>query len=229
MSKIQEELTEKMRATLIDWLIEIHNKFKLLPETLFLTENIIDRFLEKKKISRQNFQLLGITAMLIACKYEEIYAPEIKSIIYAIDNAYSKQEIKQYEGIIIKVLDFNLNHTSAYRFLERYELFVDFDNRQKCLCRYFLELGLLDYKMLLKYNSRLQASSSIYLVNKLMKQKDFWNKDLIEQTHFEESELRKCSQYFWNIFNKANSSQSVYRKFSHPKFFSVSKIVFTKL
>jgi G2/mitotic-specific cyclin-B, other len=46
MSK-QADINEKMRAILIDWLIEVHLKFKLLPETLFLTINIIDRFLEK--------------------------------------------------------------------------------------------------------------------------------------------------------------------------------------
>jgi len=44
----QEDINEKMRAILIDWLIEVHLKFKLLPETLFLTINIIDRFLEKE-------------------------------------------------------------------------------------------------------------------------------------------------------------------------------------
>lgn len=43
----QNDINEKMRAILIDWLIEVHLKFKLLPETLFLTINLIDRFLEK--------------------------------------------------------------------------------------------------------------------------------------------------------------------------------------
>src|SRR5690606_17026459 len=75
MSK-QNDINEKMRAILIDWLVDVHLKFKLLPDTLFLTVNIIDRYLETTQVSRQKFQLIGVTAMLIASKYEEIYSPE---------------------------------------------------------------------------------------------------------------------------------------------------------
>jgi len=66
-----------MRAILVDWIIEVHLKFKLLPETLFLTVGLIDRYLEKVKIKRGNLQLVGVTCMLVASKYEEIYAPEV--------------------------------------------------------------------------------------------------------------------------------------------------------
>jgi len=48
----QQDVNEKMRSILIDWLIEVHYKFKLLPETLFLTVNLIDRFLEKQVVPR---------------------------------------------------------------------------------------------------------------------------------------------------------------------------------
>ena len=66
-----------MRAILIDWLVEVHLKFKLVPETLYLTVNLIDRYLEKVEVMREKLQLIGVTAMLIASKYEEIYAPEV--------------------------------------------------------------------------------------------------------------------------------------------------------
>lgn len=80
-----------MRIILIGWLVEVHLKFKLLPETLFLTVNLIDRYCEKKQIPRINYQLLGVTSMLIASKYEEIYAPEIRDFVYITDKAYSKE------------------------------------------------------------------------------------------------------------------------------------------
>ena len=60
---------------LVDWLVEVHLKFKLMPETLFLTHNLIDRFLEKKAVSRKNLQLVGVTAMLMASKYERFGLP----------------------------------------------------------------------------------------------------------------------------------------------------------
>lgn len=82
-----------MRAILVDWIIEVHLKFKLLPETLFITVSLIDRYLEIEQIKRTNLQLVGVTAMLIASKYEEIYAPEVRDFVYITDNAYTKEEI----------------------------------------------------------------------------------------------------------------------------------------
>jgi cyclin B len=79
-----------MRAILVDWIIEVHLKFKLLPETLFITVNLIDRYLSIINIKRNNLQLVGVTAMFIASKYEEIYAPEVKDFVYITDYAYSK-------------------------------------------------------------------------------------------------------------------------------------------
>jgi len=82
-----------MRKILVGWLIEVHLKFKLLPETLYLTVNLIDRYCERKHINRANYQLVGVTAMLIASKYEEIYAPEIRDFVYITDKAYTKEQI----------------------------------------------------------------------------------------------------------------------------------------
>lgn len=79
-----------MRAILVDWIIEVHLKFKLLPETLFVTVNLIDRYLSLVSVKRNNLQLVGVTAMFIASKYEEIYAPEVRDFVYITDNAYSK-------------------------------------------------------------------------------------------------------------------------------------------
>src|SRR3569833_1886307 len=89
----QEDINEKMRSILVDWLVEVHLKFKLVPESLYLTVNLIDRYLEKEQVNRQKLQLIGVTAMLIACKYEEIYPPIVKDFVYLTDNAYTKEEI----------------------------------------------------------------------------------------------------------------------------------------
>ena len=93
----QGDINEKMRSILIDWLVEVHLKFKLVPESLYLTVNLIDRFLEKEQVNRQKLQLIGVTAMLIACKYEEIYPPIVKDFVYITDNAYTKEEILEME------------------------------------------------------------------------------------------------------------------------------------
>jgi hypothetical protein len=86
-----------MRSILVDWLVEVHLKFKLVQESLYLTVNLIDRYLERRQIHRSKLQLVGVTAMLIACKYEEIYPPIVKDFVYITDNAYTKEEILDME------------------------------------------------------------------------------------------------------------------------------------
>jgi cyclin B len=151
-----------MRAILIDWLIEVHLKFKLLPETLFLTVNLIDRFLEKSSIQRTKLQLVGVTSMLIAAKYEEIYAPEVRDFVYITDKAYTKEEILKMEQLILMTLDFNITAPSSYRFLERFTKIVNGDMLMFNLARYLIELPLIEYRML-KYTPSNIAASAVYL------------------------------------------------------------------
>ena len=103
MSK-QIDVNEKMRGILVDWIIEVHLKFKLLPETLFLTVSLIDRYLEQTQIMRTKLQLVAVSAMLIASKYEEIYAPEVRDFVFITDNAYTREEILQMEMSILTTL-----------------------------------------------------------------------------------------------------------------------------
>jgi G2/mitotic-specific cyclin-B, other len=63
------EIAWSLIILMVPW--QVHYKFKLLDETLFLTVNIIDRFLKKQVIPREKLQLVGVTAMLLACKFEE--------------------------------------------------------------------------------------------------------------------------------------------------------------
>jgi len=91
------DINEKMRAILVDWIIEVHLKFKLKPETLFLCINYMDRFLEKQQINRYKLQLVGVGAMLVASKFEEIYSPTFKDFVFITDDAYSSQEIFNME------------------------------------------------------------------------------------------------------------------------------------
>lgn len=68
----------------------MHAKFKLLPETLFIAINLVDRYMNLHKVEKEQVQLIGVTAMLIASKYEEIYPPSVKDFVYMTKNAYTK-------------------------------------------------------------------------------------------------------------------------------------------
>ena len=79
-----------MRVILVDWLIDVHVRFKLQTETLHIAVNLTDRFLARRQIRPNQMQLIGVTAMVIAAKYQEIYPPTIEDFVYMTDDACSK-------------------------------------------------------------------------------------------------------------------------------------------
>lgn len=229
MSSVQNDINEKMRGILVDWLVDVHIKFKLRPETLFLTVNLIDRYLEKIPVHRQKLQLVGVASMLIACKYEEIYAPETKDFVFVTDKAFSKEEIHEMEGKILSTLEFNLTATSSLRFLDRYCKLCEVADKGFFLAKYILELCLVDYKML-KYEPNILAASGLYLSNKILKKNISWNEILEKNSSFSENELRPCAKDLFLLLQNAEKSslQAVKRKFSDPKWLSVSRIQMEK-
>ena len=140
----QNDINEKMRMILIDWLTEVHLKFKLLPETLFLTINFIDRYLQNNQTPRDKLQLIAVSSLLIACKYEEIYPPEISSFVYITDNAYKKEDILNYEVKILGDLEYDLTYPSPLRYLEIVAIKMGFKNDKTFLNKmmYLIELCL---------------------------------------------------------------------------------------
>ena len=166
-----------MRSILIDWLVEVHLKFKLVPESLYLTVNLIDRYLEREQVHRSKLQLIGVTAMLIACKYEEIYPPIVKDFVYITDNAYTKEEILEQERLMLVSLQFDIQITSSYRFLERFAKIMKVNDTIFNLSRYLLELSLINYRMIKFRNSNI-AASALYLALKMTKSACPWNETI---------------------------------------------------
>ena len=216
-----------MRAILIDWIVDVHLKFKLLPETLFLTINLIDRYLERVPVIRQKLQLVGVASLLIACKYEEIYSPEVKDLVIVTDQAYKHEEIIEIEGKILCVLMFNITVPSSLRFLERYSRIAGNDEKSFLFCRYILEICLIEYKML-KYSPTMIVSASIWLANKIFKNEE-WNDELTKNIKLDEASVRNCAKDIAIILQNSEKSSlsAVKRKFSSIKMMEVSKIKLT--
>jgi len=195
----QDDINEKMRAMLINWMIEVHHKFKLEPQTMYLTVNYLDRFLSKKVISRKRLQLIGCTAMLVASKYEEIYAPEAADFVYVSDHSFTKNDLFQMEGIMINALDFNLTFPSSLVFLNRYSKVGDCDSKTKSLATCLLEFTMIDYSML-RYNPSMIAASSLLLAMQAVNSNhgmdidnnNEWTSLLVKHTQYEENDLISC-------------------------------------
>lgn len=140
----QAEITWSMRSVLMDWLVQVHHRFGLLPETLFLAVNYIDRFLSCKVVSINKLQLVGATAIFIAAKYEEINCPSVQEIVYMVDGGYSVDEILKAERFMLSMLQFELGWPGPMSFLRRISKADDYDLETRTLAKYFLEVTVMD-------------------------------------------------------------------------------------
>ena len=161
----QVDINAKMRAILIDWLVEVHMKFRLNPNTLYLCVNIIDRYCSQKEVKRSKLQLVGVTALLVACKHEEIYPPEVRDCVYITDRAYNRQEVLDMEQSILNVLNWKISVPTAYPFLHRFLSLVKASERAKHAAHYYLERSLQEHDMLVYRPSEVSCAAVILAIN----------------------------------------------------------------
>jgi len=165
--KQQINLEWRMRGILVDWLIEVHAKFRLLPETLFLCVNLVDRFLSSRPIGMEKLQLVGVTALLVASKYEEVMAPNIDNFIYVADGGYTEHEILKAERYLLHIVGFDLSYPNPMNFLRRISKADDYDIHTRTIAKYLIEISLVDDRFL-KYTPSIIAAAGMYLSRRMM-------------------------------------------------------------
>lgn len=164
----QENLNWDQRGILVDWLIEVHTKFHLLPETLYLAINIIDRFLSIKVVNIDRLQLVGITALFIASKYEEVFSPHIKHFKYLADNTFTEEEILRAERFMLQTLDYHLGYPNPMNFLRRISKATEYDQDTRTVAKYLMEVSLVDPRFL-EYAPSHIAAAAMYLSRMILK------------------------------------------------------------
>jgi len=224
--------SDKMRTVLVDWLVEVQIQFKLLQETLFLTVNTIDRFLaaEGKDVHRSRLQLVGVAAMFLISKIEEVYAPAVSDFVYITDNAYTEAEIRHMELKIIRALDFDLCQPISLNFLRRYSKAGDVDVLQHSLAKYTLEVCLLDYNLVSIPGSLLASSSlcmSLLLLDPSTSMDTVWTPTLeFYSGYTAEAVLEVVTKLATNMvkMNRSNKLQAVRNKYKSGKFMKVADL-----
>lgn len=218
------EVNGRMRAILIDWLVQVHVRFHLLQETLYLTVDIINRFLQKQQVSRSKLQLVGVTSMLIASKYEEMYAPEIADFVYITDNAYSKSDIRRMECLILKTLDFNLGKPLPLHFLRRNSKAGEVDAMKHTLAKYFMELTIVDYDMVHHYPSQI-AAAALCLSKRVLESSE-WTDTLIHYSKYTEDDVLPIMKKIAQLVSKSNTAKltAIRSKYQSSKFMKISTL-----
>ena len=150
-----------MRTILVDWLVEVAEEYKLNTHTLFIAVGYIDRFLSEMSVQRGKLQLVGVTSMLLASKYEEIYPPAVDEFVYITDNTYSREQILKMENLVLKVLQFDMGAVTAHSFAERFLNAASANEKTRFLSQYLMELTLQDGERYLKYRPSVVAASAV--------------------------------------------------------------------
>jgi len=196
----QADINSRMRAILVDWLVEVHMKFRLVPETLYLCINVIDRYCSLVCVPRSKLQLVGVTALLISCKYEEIYPPEVRDCVYITDRAYQREEVLAMEQSILEKLRFDITVPTAYPFLLRYQNIVMTSRQTRYVSHYYMERTLQEHDMLKFKPSLVAAAAVILALNNCEVARAANNGNVIgfpliilEYTGFSKEELYKCA------------------------------------
>ena len=224
----QPEINEIMRAILVDWIIDVHLRFNLRQDTLFMTIWLIDTYLSFAFIQRDKLQLLGITCLLISGKSHEIYYPQHNKLLEMTDNAYIKEEMLTMENEILKKLNFFIVCPNPIDFYNILSKMFNFEKKQYYLGNYFIEAALVNYPIL-KYSSSVIASSCAYLVMKYYKIDGYqilYNNFIVNEKCPEDVIKDAAKEIYFLVDNLSKSKfKSVKKKFSLTQFENVSEIL----
>ncbi|KAL6299874.1 cyclin-like protein [Sparassis latifolia] len=217
----QTEITWDMRQTLVDWLLQVHLRYHMLPETLWIAINIVDRFLTKRIVSVLKLQLVGVTAMFIASKYEEILAPSVDEFVFMTENGYGREEILKGERIMLQTLDFKISHyCSPYSWMRKISKADDYDIQTRTLGKFLTEVTLLDYRFL-RVKPSLVAAIGMYTARRMLG--GDWTDAFVFYSGFTEEHLLPGHTWLLQKLTEHGfTKQHVCQKYANKKFLKAS-------
>ncbi|KAF9236744.1 cyclin [Melanogaster broomeanus] len=217
----QNEVTWAMRQTLVDWLLQVHLRWHMLPETLWIAINIVDRFLTRRVVSLVKLQLVGVTAMFIAAKYEEILAPSVDEFVFMTENGYTKEEILKGERIVLQTLDFKVSqYCSPYSWMRKISKADDYDIQTRTLGKFLAEVSLLDHRFL-RCKPSLTAAVAMYSARKMLG--GDWNESFVYHSGFVGEHLETGHQWLCGkLLEDKFAQQYACQKYAHKKFLKAS-------
>ncbi|KAK7320716.1 hypothetical protein VNO77_30445 [Canavalia gladiata] len=231
MDELHQDINPSMRGILVDWLVEVSEEYKLVPDTLYLTVNLIDRFLSRSLIQKQRLQLLGVACMLIASKYEEICAPRVEEFCFITDNTYAKPEVLKMESEVLNLLHFQLSVPTTKTFLRRFIQAAQSSYKVPCdelefLANYLAELTLVEYSFL-QFLPSLIAASAVLLARWTINQSEHpWNSTMEHYTNYGVLELKTTVLALADLQlnTKGCYLSAIREKYKQQKFKSVANL-----
>lgn len=222
---VQSNITPQMRGILINWLIEVNYKFDLMPETLYLTVALLDRYLSLGAIKKNEMQLVGLTALLIASKYEDFWHPRVKDLISISAESYTRDQLLGMEKLILNKLKFRLNLPTLYVFMLRFLKAAQGDTKLEHLAFFLIELCLVEYEAL-KYKPSMLCAAAIYVARCTLQLTPTWTPLLNRHARYDESQIRDCAAMILNFHKAAKTGMLnvTHDKYLRPELGGVATI-----
>lgn len=224
--KKQKQVDSKMREVLVDWLIEVHNRYKMRDETIFVAVRLVDKFLDLQEVEYHRFQLLGTACLMIAAKYEEIYPPKVKDFVYICANAYSREEVLDMESKVLRAMNFDLVFPTSIQFFGFFSKLWGFESVVKNLVHYIL-YGSLVQEAFVRTSPRLLAYSSVLMGYKAFKKTDRAKQFKLQFSgEFVESDVNYCIFQIYNMLLglKKTELSALRSRFSAERYGNIAQI-----
>ncbi|ESO83758.1 hypothetical protein LOTGIDRAFT_222373 [Lottia gigantea] len=219
----QAQLTSNMRCILVDWLVEVQENFELNHETLYLGVKLVDTYLSLKETPKEMLQLIGASALFVACKFDERCPPLIEDFLYICDDAYNRREFLEMERNLLKTIGFDLGMPLSYRYLRRFAKCIRAEMKTLTLARYILEMSLMDYSLISVRESKV-AAAALHLARR-MKNEGQWTKTLEYFSTYKVEELLPIVHKLNTLITSPPKNlTTIISKYSHTVFHEVAKV-----
>ncbi|RKO97505.1 hypothetical protein CXG81DRAFT_15584 [Caulochytrium protostelioides] len=204
-----------MRATLVDWIVQVHDRFRLLPETLFLSVQLMDRFLGQHRVAIPKLQLVGITSLWVASKYEEIQVPTLAHLDYMCDGTYPPSEFVKAESFLLMTLRYELGGPNPLLYLRRIaRADVGDARRARHMAKYYLEVALMHLTMLQWRPSRI-AAAAMWLAYRALSTAPATPSMLASTlSGYREVDLLPVAEALFDLVRQPEQHPAIYAKFS---------------
>ncbi|KAI3510052.1 hypothetical protein L1887_25579 [Cichorium endivia] len=203
--EIQTDITSQMRGILINWLIEVHLKFDLMQETLYLMVTLLDYYLSVVNIKKNEMQLVGLTALLLASKYEDFWHPKVMELISISAELYTREQMLTMETTILHKLNFRLNLPTPYVFMLRFLRAAKGSKEFENLAFFLIELCLVEYDAL-HFKPSLLCASAIYVARCTLHISPPWTPLLSKHSHYQECQIRDCAEMILRFHQAARTA-----------------------
>ncbi|KAL0211596.1 hypothetical protein RCL1_005222 [Eukaryota sp. TZLM3-RCL] len=225
----QKELTTEMRLVVVDWLCDVHERFRLNHETFFLAVNYLDRFLSKKQVAKAKFQLVALGSLFVAAKVEETFAPYIRDIISVTQCPFTHEQFLKLETVMLKTLEYEMFAPSSFTFLRRFTKIVGADRVHKYTAHFLIELSLLEYDFL-KYTPSQIAAASVLAAFEIHGVRS-WPDALSRYSGYQQEDITAIASELVQLVTKLPKlrAKAVVKKYSTDSYHRIAHVVAQKL